>query len=430
MINKGISKVNQYKIHHALYSFNENFITNKEFEIIENKKYYQYTQLDSERSKTLNENMCMRITYSTSENYLSISSGNEYKELSKGYSLLLSKEINKVDTYKLITDNMVFYIKVTKDFDKTFQNIFFENEKETKDIQPEEIKALFNENEQYYLEFISKNLGLEGWYGRTPNKLETKQLKLDNKSKPYTAICISNSFDLRMLFFKENNNKTWKFIDNIGFGGRNAGIEYSLERAGENVWVIGNKCKGYGTGEARYYQEWYILNDNGRKKVLSFPYYEIIQPPYGGYVLSANDIKFQSSNGIKMTVNYSITRSYMLDLDIADENGIVEVSGSKKVIFNWDEKKKVFESEFSVTEDGTTNISTNSKQITDTCNSLLNKYYNQIIKNIKEISKDENEYTKSTKVNALKVFLKDCTSSNKKSEASNLLLNLYKDLID
>ena len=91
----------------------------------------------------------------------------------------------------------------------------------------------------------------------------------------------------RLLFFKED-----KFIDYIDCGHRTAGTEYRLEKVGDKIFIVGRKNREHGTGEERNFEEWYTLSDEGKKLVISFPYYDFIQP-HRGYELTANNIKIK-----------------------------------------------------------------------------------------------------------------------------------------
>jgi len=412
---KGSNKIDSYDTEVQLYRFIGSHFINKGFEIVESHKLYTDKEKEAELLKIRGESRYITVNYSNSETYLELNSMNQYREIAKGYCLVLSKVGKQPGIYKLIADNMILIIKADTDFDNSFNAVFKVNSAE-KEVTPDEIEKLFNENKPNYLEYITRNLGIDDWTTRLPDKLERKQMKLDSNSSPYTVLSLSSPFNVRLLIFKQNRDTSWKFIDCIGFGGHVAGIDYSLKKYGDNTFIVGNECRGYGTGTGLYYQTWYTVTDKGKKKVLSLPYDEYSEAPFGGFTTKADDISVKNSYKTKVAVSYQFTKWYVLDIDIADENGRVEVTGAENVIFEWDEGKKLFTSRYTPDENGVTSIPCWSDAINKKCDYLLKKHYNRLLESIKNIPLEKNEFTREFKAYGIREFLKDCSDCDKKAE--------------
>lgn len=425
IVDKGSRKINLYEVYPQLYDFVNNNFACKEFEITDSKRYYDRKSLEEVISKTESAESCIELQYIGSETYLDIESGNEYEEISKCFNIVLSKSSKGPDVYKLITDNMVFYIRVKGEFDSLFQAVFNTNRSTSKVLTPDEIKKLFDEKKPYFMEYVAKNLGIDDFKGSTPKSLEIKQMKLDNKADLYTVLSVSNSFDVRLLIFKKDSANTRRFIDYIDFGGHVAGTDYKIEKLGDEIFVTGNKCKGYGTGESKYCKEWYTVNDQGKKLVLSFPYDDYSVAPWGGYSMHG-DIKINRDKETSISVNYSITKMYLIDVDIADKEGFIEIPEREKIVFQWDKTKGIFKLECSVDEAGVTVIPVKSPNITQKCDGILEKYYEKLLKEINSIpSGEQNELMRDAKIRGIKTFLDDCSDSEKKTDLSKRLKDIF-----
>lgn len=293
----------------------------------------------------------------------------------------------------------------------------------SKNLTPDEIKKLYekntpyDENKPYYMEYICNKLGIEEWRGRPPEKLDITKQKLSKTGNSYTVVALSNPFDIRLHIFKGGSGHPWSFIDYIDFGGRVAGIEYHLEASDDHVWVVGNSCRGYGTGVARYYQDWYEVTDEGKKLVLSFPYDEYsLHYHLGGHTIIADTINVENSGGMKVLADYTITKKYPLYyLDIADEDGMVNVSEKRNVIYIWDEAMRSFVSEYATDEDGVTVLTPESPGITRHCDEILEKHYEQLKMGLELIETESNEFTRDARIDELRKFLEDCSEGAKKT---------------
>lgn len=252
----GSSKINQYEVQTKLLDFVKLNFSGQKFEIVEGKRVFNYDTIEKQRLDMLKKYRAIIIEYP--DGYVSVESGNEYNEIISAPYVTLIELSEKPGNYQLFTEKMIIDIKAQEQFVNGFDNVFNEN-KVLKALKPDEVEVLYNEKRPYYMEYISKNLGIESWHGREPQELETRKLNLDNKGEPYEVLEFYNGFDLRLLFFKAE-----KFVDYIDFGGRQAGTEYRMEKVGDKIFIAGKRCRGYGTGEARYFEDWYILNDQGK----------------------------------------------------------------------------------------------------------------------------------------------------------------------
>lgn len=426
MLDSGSSKINQYDTFSRLNAFTGKYISGKEFEIVGSERLFNNKSIQDEASKA-NGNQCLVITYNTSENYMDIHSANEYNELAKAYTLTFYKHPEIPDAYELVADTMVFYIRVGKDFDTAFRELFAQDRKTDIKLTPSDITTLFREKKPNYMEYICKNLGMTGWDDREDNKLDVKSMKLDSSS-PYKVLCFSNPYDLRLLIFKYDN-KTWNFTGYIDFGGRQAGTDYSTEKAGGRIWIVGNRCRGYGTGESINNREWYIITDKGVSLALSIPFDSYEVGPYGGYIYKAEDIKLKTGKNVSISADYNITRVYMLDIDSADEYRQVNMTGKKNMVFTWDDKEYRFVSACETDSRGLTVIPPEYSGLSENCGKLLDKNYDRLTANIKNLSEQNVEEMKRYKAQGIKEFLNDCPDSDKKAALCRLLNETYSGFI-
>ena len=239
-----------------------------------------------------------------------------------------------------------------------------------------------------------------------------------------TVVELSSYYNARLFVYTAVSGGEWQFIDAVDFGGRVAGTEYHIETGGDHVWLVGNSCRGHGTGESRYYQDWYEITDKGKRLVLSFPYDEYMVNYPGGYIIRADSVNTETSGStgdIKVLADYTITKQYALELDIADENGMVNVNEKRTVEYIWNETKESFVSVYEVDESGLTIVETESTEITRQCDAILENYYNELKKGLNEIDKLEASFSRAARVGGLKLFLKDCSEGNKKAELLSFL---------
>lgn len=427
IVDKENERVNTYDVYPMLYDFIYKSFIGNSFEITNCKKYYDYEELQSEADRTKQENQCILVTFGSSDTRLPINSASSYDEFVMTYTITIAKNPNKSGMYKLITDRMVFEIKANSGFCDEFDALFAENEKADQQVTPDVIKALFDSQKPYYMEYICKNLGIVEWNGRLPDRLEIDQMKLNPKSKPYTVVSISSTFSLRMLVYKKNVDGSLSFIGDMDFGNWPNQAEYRLEKTADQIWVAGTRYLGHGTGESRNSQQWYRVSDAGVKSVLLFSYDDYHVGPYGGYTVKAKKVSLRKTGIVKISAGYDTSKIYNLYLDIADEYGAVELKGNKTVEFVWNEQQERFISENEVYENGAFTILADTPEITKKCDTLLNEHYVELGSVINAIPKEENEHERTWRAMSIKAFLNDCTDCPEKAELLNKLSQVYPD---
>lgn len=315
-------------------------------------------------------------------------------------------------------------------------DIVFENILAAVNITPQDIEKLYKEqlslenqdeeNLKSCMDYICRSLGIDEWPVRPPDRVERKQLKLNGENS-YTVLEFSGASELRMLIFKQNSDGMWEFIDYIDFGGKNAGIGYSLKKLGNSIFVVGNSCKGYGTGLSIYNREWYLVSDEGKKMVLSYPFDDHSVGPYGGYMRSEKNMKLSAEGDLKLTLDFDVSRIYNLELDIADEYGQIELHAEMKAEFVWDDGKKEFSSPYPVDDSGVTNIPVESPVFTQKCDEILDMYYDKLLESIDAIQKED---TREWKARGINMFLEDCSDGKKKSEVLRNMEEAFPELAD
>lgn len=303
-------------------------------------------------------------------------------------------------------------------------------------ITPQNIEELYNgelskenpdeEGLNRCMNYICTRLGIAEWSVRPFDKLEKKQLNL-NGGNSYTVLEFKSSSNLRLLIFKQNPDSTWKFIDFIDFGGRIAGIEYKLEELGDDTFVVGNSCVGYGTGEAIYNRDWYLVSDEGKRLVLSYPFEAYLLRHYGGYTISEKTMELLNGDDLKVSVDFNVSRIYSVELDISDEYGQIEFFDEKTAEFIWDDAKKEFSSKYQADNNGVIDIPAESPVFTQKCDEILATYYDRILENIDAIQKEDGGVWKAE---GIKGFLEDCSDSSKKYEALRKLEKAFPELAD
>lgn len=315
------------------------------------------------------------------------------------------------------------------------EDVFFGDLLAHGNITPQNIEKIYNgelskenpdeEGLSRCMDYICKSLGIDEWTVRPPDKLEKKQLDL-NGGNSYTVLELKSFSNLRLLIFKQNPDNTWKFIDFIDFGGRTAGTEYKLEELGNDTFVVGNSCRGYGTGEAIYSRDWYLVSDEGKRLVLSYPFEAYLLGHYGGYTISEKAMELLNGDDSKVSVDFNVSRIYSVELDISDEYGQIEFFDEKTAEFIWDDAKKEFSSEYPADEDGVTHIPAESPVFAQKCDEILAMYYDRILENIDVIQKDDGSMWKAQ---GIKGFLECCSDSSKKNEVLRKLERAFPELV-
>ena len=416
MLNEGSLTINKYETLTALHAFITGSFAGRDIEIIGSERLYSDEAIQAEEAKAWKIRV-IRINCDSSDTYMYISSQNEYKELVGAYSLSLYKDAGRTGTYRLATGGEVFLIKVDDAFDKTFQELFYNDMKTKLKLNASDVEKLFGQKKPWSMDYICRNLGMELWNKREDDTLDRSRIKLDN-GNPYTVLTIKNPYDSRLLFF---NSKSVAFIDYIDFGHREAGTAFTVERAGEYAWIVGNRNRGHGTGEDINNQEWYTVDDSGKKLALSIPYNTYEVGPYGGSIFQADEIRLEKGKPVRLSVDYSLTRVYMLDVPEADEYGQVNVTAKKNIEFVWDSGLRKFTASYPVDEEGLTQITPECTGITQKCGAILESGYNRLLVGVEALDSIENKLEKGHKAGALEQFLGDCPDSNKKTALLKLL---------
>lgn len=414
IIDKGNTKINQYEVYQKLYSFVTERFCNYKFEVIEYEKIFDYEFMNHQKQIAMNNSRTMIIDNFC--NYIKVESNSGYDESIYVSNIVLSEYKEKPGIYQLLADKMKLCIKVNDEFVKGFEDVFNTNSKSVKVLMPSEIEELFNEKKPYYWDYIWKNLGIEGWYGDESVKLERLQMNLDNQREPYNVLAFYQYSDLRLLFFKED-----KYIDYIDFGGKMAEIGYKLEKAGDKIFIVGNSCRGFGTGMGRYFEEWYTLTDKGKKLAVSLPYDDFDLGPVYGYNLKAKSIKLKAKGYISLTADYNLKKFYLTGVDLGDEILGITIEVPKKVVFKWNNEKAAFESEFVPNDMGMTEIPPESEEIIGKCTNILKNKYKELNDAMLLLNKENDEYIKANRKRAWEIFLNDCEDCNEKSALLKLL---------
>ncbi len=414
MVNAGSYNINQYETLEALRTFMDDSVAGRDFEIAGCERLYNDEVMQSEEAKAAQARV---LQINCSSTHLNITSGNTYDELVTGYSFSLYKDAEKPGLYRLATSGEVLFVKVDDTFDRAFQELFDNDLKSGYKLGAAEVEKLFEQKKPYFMEYLCRNLGMELWNKHPEDTLKRSSVKLDN-GNAYTMLSLKGPFDLRLLFFDKASGT---FIDSMDFGGRAAGTEYTVHRSGKNAWIVGDRCRGYGTGIAVYNREWYTLDEQGKKLALSMPYRTVDVGPYGGSMFQANKIQLVDGDPVRLKVSYEITRIYVLETADADEYGQVEVTSEKQVEFVWDGSQREFISEFPVDDQGITQISHSCAGITEKCGAILEREYDRLLSGIEAMDSMEDDSERAYRANVYEFFLSDCPDGTKKAALRELL---------
>lgn len=414
IIDKGNAKINQLEVYPKLYGFVTERFCNYKFEVLEYEKIFDYESMNRQKQIAMNNSRAMIID--NSGNYIKVESNSGYDESISASNIVLSEYKEKPGIYQILADKMKLCIKVNDEFVKGFEDVFNTNSEKVKVLMPGEIEDLVKEKKPYYLDYIWKNLGIESWYGDESIRLERQKMNLGNERETYNVLSFyQKDSALRLLFFKED-----KYIDYIDFGGKLSEIGYRSEKVGDKIFIVGKSCRGYGTGMGRYFEEWYILTDKGKKLVVSLPYDDFVQGPIEGYNLKAKSIKLNTKGDI-LTADYNLNKFYLMGIDIGDENCEITVEVPKKVVFKWNNEKFAFVSEFAPNDMGMTEIPPESDEITGKCTNILKNKYKQLTNAMLLHKKENNDYIKENRKRSWEIFLNDCEDCNEKAELLKLL---------
>jgi len=419
--DKGNTKVNSYEVNTAIYNFLEQFFAGKKFNILKSRRYFSYGELEKAITDARQNSQSIIVYTSGLESALEIYSDSPVKQFAKIDAIYLSEIPEKPGVYRMITGNMEFEIETGSDFAAGFKSIFEENRRVSRSLTPDDLKTLYEENKPIYMEYVCKNLGVTKWTERPPERLEITTVESGVPNDPYTAVSFYTPFEVMLLIYKGGNGQPWRYIGYITFGGRGAAAEYGIETWNGHTWITGNRSGGHGTGESRYYHEWYELTDNGVRLVLSFPYDEYMVEYMGGYILKAEKIKIAAGDNMKIAVDFLLEKRYPLDLNISDDHGHVVISTKIQTEYEWDDKNGVFISGYPADELGTPLFVHENADITKQCDKILEQYYNELVDSIKDIEAENNEFSRRVRVEGLKTFLDDCSDGRMKADLVKMI---------
>ncbi len=433
MINSGSNTINQLETQEALYAFVSNNFMGKEFELISCLRPGDEAMQEEEEStkKTKVIHLQGDSTY-----YIQLSSQNIYQNFVEALSIRLYRDAETPGTYCLLTNDKILLIKVDEAFDNAFQQLFDNDMKSAHKLNVDEVEKLFaddlSEKDMLaekgfrYREFISRNLGMEDYSGswRPDDTLERSTVKLGNE-KTYTMLTLNNPFMVRLMFF---NEKSGAFIDYVDFYTKGGNALFKIEKAGKNVWIVGNDLDGYGTGEYVLNRKWYTLDDDGLKLALSMPYDNSWYPLYHYTEINAEKIELAKDNPVRLKASYSVAKGYTLE--IADTPGAknyeVSITANTKVEFLWDAEKREFIHNYPIDDMGFIAIdSVCSAEIAEKCGKILKKEYSRLksaIQALDDPGTEKEDFMMHHKTSNYEIFLNDCPESKEKTELLQLLL--------
>lgn len=420
LVNEGSRTVNQYETMDSLRAFFDRFLTGKAFEITGGERLYGIEAAEAEEAKQKRVRT-ISVAYDSNDPKMYISSSNQYPEFVGGSAFSLYRDGEMPEIYKLAAYGEVLYIKVDDAFDRAFQELFDNDAKAPVKLKAADVEKLFRQKKPMVMDYICKNLGMAPWSDREDNKLKKSVIRLENGDR-YTVLEVKNPFDVRLMLF---NGTSGDYAGYLDFGGRSAGTDYTVEKAGGHTWIVGNGCYGYGTGIHIYNRDWYLLAGSGARLVLSIPYDECEVGPYGGYFTAADDIRLIRGNTVKLEADYSLTRVYRLDIAGADEYGEVNVEVKKKAEFVWDDAFQKFTSEYPTLPETNVlpsqHISPQGPELSGKCGDILEKNYERLKAGIEALDGQEDEANRRYRASGYEEFLKDCPDGTKKAALLELL---------
>jgi hypothetical protein len=314
-------------------------------------------------------------------------------------------------TYRILTDRMIFTVKADKEFDRRFNRLFDLNASVPHQVTPDEIKALSDGKKPDFMEYVSKNLGLNSMVLRLDYSFETKPIKPGDGSL-YELLDFTDSYTTRLLIFKQNTGKEASYIGNIDIKGWGDNEGYKIRRVGDKAFIVaGKNLKGHGTGFLAYSQDWYLIENDAVRTVLSIPSIYGSGETYG-FNLELKDLKIESISGTGLTASYHLSKYYELNLPVADKYGNVTLTADKRAEFVWDEGRGGFTSKYNFDDRGIRDFVSDSREIKAQCSEILDKYYVQLENAITAIS-SEPDNRKPWEAGPYKAFLEDCNPSEK-----------------
>lgn len=425
LIDRGSTRVNAYEVIPRMYELIDTCFNRQTFEITGGRILRDSSQREAEIAAAQEANQCIAVSYGDSGTYMQAQTDGPYAQWMDGSNSLLVRTSDGLDSYRLITQDRAMELKVTEDFHEKWSEIFAINRERTEHLTPQMIKEIFHGQKPHWMDFICKNLGVASSYGNEYTELKESVMKLDASGNPYSLLSFYNPSYVVIFIFKQDQKSCWQFVDTISFGGWVTDNQYHIEKAGEQIWIVGDRCRGHGTGVSRHCQEWYTVSEKGAHMAISFPYDDYLGEPDGGYGIQAEKIHVNKKGKIEIIVDYKNYRYYNMELPMANEYGQVKVEGKKQVVFCWNSQEGRFTAEGYVPDEyGVTPVSPDCSEITQKCDEILKNNYDAIQKMIQALPGEKDENIRSDKATGAKKFLNDCTDSSMKQELIKLLADV------
>ncbi|RCX19259.1 hypothetical protein DFR58_1033 [Anaerobacterium chartisolvens] len=424
LADKGSTKINLYDVVPRLNDIVNNSIAGRDYEITAYKTVYDPTEMESEAELMKSRNRCISINFDTSENFLEIDSSDDFKSYAKAAGMIIACLKDEPYIYSILTDQMIFTVRVDKELDRQFNQLFELNASTVHRVTPDEIKALSDSRNPNFMEYVSKNLGLDGIELRPDYSFKIESVE-SGSGQLYKLLDFTDSYTTRLLIFRNIPGKQADYIGNVDIKGWGDNIGYKIKKLGNKTFVVAEKnLMGHGTGFLAWFQDWYLIENDTVKAVLSIPsIYE--QGEAYGFNLELKDLKIKSARGLSLTASYNLSKYYDLKLPIADEYGYVTVKAAdKQVEFVWDDTRECFASKYRFDDRGIWDFISDSPEITNQCGKIFDKYHVQLENDITAILSGP-EDAKRWKVRPYEAFLKDCKPDEKKERSIRKLMEAY-----
>ncbi len=406
LIDRDSRKINLYEVIPQLKAFTEKHVAGKSYEILDSRAVHSYGEMEAEVKAAKARSRCISFDSFTSGGYLEIDSENGFYSFAKAAGLTIAEEEGKPYIYKVLTEGMSFTVKMDEQFDRQFNALFDLNASVARQVTPDEIKSLSGDRKENFMEYISKNLGLNSLELRPDYQFEMKPLKTGS-GQSYQLLDFTDSYTTRLLIFKQNGGNLEGYVGNIDIKGWGDNVGYKIRSTGNKTFIVaGKNLQGHGTGFLAYSQDWYSVEKDTVKKVLSIPSVYEKGESYG-FGLELKDLQVKNTPQLKLTADYRLSKYYGIGLPIADEYGNVWIAADKRAEFMWDESEARFVSTCKFDDQGIEDFVSDSQQVKDKCSEILEKYYALLDKGIAGIA-SEPENRRYWAARPYRAFLEDC----------------------
>ena len=422
LVDRGSTKINLYDVIPRLKDFVNLSIGEGHFEIVGYKAVHGFAEMESEAEAVRAGKRCISIIFSSSEDLFEIDSKNDFKSFAQASGMTIAALKDEPCIYRILTDRMIFTVKADKEFDRQFNDLFDLNASVRHQVAPDEIKTLSDSKKPGFMEYVSKNLGLNSIELRPDYSFERKPIRPGDGSL-YELLDFTDSYTTRLLIFQQGAGKQAGYIGNIDIKGWGDNDGYKTRSVGDKTFIVGEKnLKGHGTGFLAYTQDWYLIKDSTVRTALSIPSIYGMGETYG-FNLELKDLK-QSVSGTSLTADYELSKYYKLKLPIADQYGNVTVRADKQAELVWDESQGCFIPENKFDDQGIQDFADDSGKIREQCSQILEKYYTQMEKDIDALVSEPDD-AKRWEADNYKAFLGDCDPGEKAEHLKRKLTEAY-----